>query len=380
MPTFFPIALLLLTALTPLCLSARPEATDDSRLKMYYGLAEGHYLSGNFPAANKIIQEILRLDPKHRQALELKARLLLEGNPEASATAATTVTLRAIDASLSETTDSASDEASKLRLARARLLARSGETEAAIQALQSLTRQEPGNLEATLTLVALYASVDRWQSVTQLIPAIAAQPTLVDVALYLEGRTAFASGRIGRARAKFEAALEKQPARANRLSPSLYFYRSECLDALKRPEEARVDLLKAIDSGFRPETNDEALSAARALLRHNAPAHAVALLKPLPSINSPMIQKLGTCLDALTGRKTPPHLPSARSMNPFVLIPIKASRLPFAPACCVKSMTCQVPLLTMKKRSSLILKTLPFAMPTDLLCFNWSKSLLLLRH
>lgn len=281
MPTFFPIALLLLTALTPLCLSARPEATDDSRLKMYYGLAEGHYLSGNFPAANKIIQEILRLDPKHPQALELKARLLLEGNPEASATAATTVTLRAIDASLSETSDSASDEASKLRLARARLLARSGETEAAIQALQSLTRQEPGNLEATLTLVALYASVDRWQSVTQLIPAIAAQPTLVDVALYLEGRTAFASGRIGRARAKFEAALEKQPARANRLSPSLYFYRSECLDALKRPEEARVDLLKAIDSGFRPETNDEALSAARALLRHNAPAQAVALLEAL---------------------------------------------------------------------------------------------------
>ena len=278
--------------------SSSVDAADDSRLKMYYGLAEGHYSSGNFPAADKVIQEILRLDPKHTGALELETRILLERDSDIRNSARTEVTLRAIDESLSQAADLSSLDTVKLRLARARLLTSSGETEAAIQELQQLTRQYPDYLEATLTLVALYSVANRWQSVEQLIPTIAAQPALLDVALYLEGRSAFARGRIGRARAKFEAALQKQPAQANRLSPSLYFYRSQCLDALKRPDEAHADLLKAIDSDYRPESTEEALTAARALLRHGEPARAITLLEALT------LNQLNTSTDAwnLLGR------------------------------------------------------------------------------
>ncbi len=251
---------------------------DESRLKMYYGLAEGHFLTGNLSAAQKSLDEILRLDPSHNRALELQVRILIEqgANPDR-----TQVTLRAIDESLATDTNPASPQSTDLRLARARLLTRSGQAEAAIRELQSLTSQQPDHLEATLTLVALYAAADRWQSVEQLIPSITQQPTLADVALYLEGRTAYARGRIGGAREKFESALEKQPARANRLSPSLYFYRSRCLDALNRPEEARHDLLKALDSGFRPESTAEALTTARALLRHSEPTRALPILEGL---------------------------------------------------------------------------------------------------
>jgi predicted Zn-dependent protease len=248
---------------------------------MYYGLAEGHFLTGNLTAAQKSLDEILRLDPDHLRALELQARILLQQNSDPAQSTRSQVTLRAIDASLAADTDSNLQEKSNLRLARARLLARSGDTEAAIRELQSLTSQQPNYLEATLTLVALYTAADRWQSVEQLIPALKQQPALEDVALYLEGRTAFARGRLGRARAKFEAALEAQPARANRLSPSLYFYRSQCLDALERHNEARADLLKAFDADFRPESTTEALTAARALLRHDEPARAITLLEAL---------------------------------------------------------------------------------------------------
>ena len=259
--------------------SAKP--ADESRLKMYYGLAEGNFLTGNLSAAQKSLDEILRLDPSHARALELQTRILLEQGANPADPNRAQVTLRAIDESLAAGVDPASPQSAALRLARAQLLARSGETEAAIRELQSLTSQQPDHLEATLTLVALYSAANRWQSIEQLIPALKGQPALTDLALYLEGRTAYARGRIGRAREKFESALEKQPARANRLSPSLYFYRSRCLDALNRPEEARLDLLKAFDSGFRPETTDEALRAARALLRHTEPDRALPILEGL---------------------------------------------------------------------------------------------------
>ena len=248
---------------------------------MYYGLAEGHYLTGNLRSAQTSLNEILRLDPHYPPALELQARILCQQNTGTTNPARTQGTLRAIEETLAADADPAAPQTAALRIARARLLSRSGQTEDAIRELQSLTSQQPQHLEATLTLVALYSAANRWQSVEQLIPALAEQPALADLALYLEGRTAYARGRIGRARAKFEAALETQPDRANRLSPSLYFYRSQCLDALNRPAEARADLQKAFDADFRPESTTEAHTAARALLRHGEPARAITLLEAL---------------------------------------------------------------------------------------------------
>lgn len=281
-----PIIILTILLLSCLSSSLTAKSEDVARLKMYYGLAEGHYLTGNLSAAKKSLEEILRLDPSHTAALELQARILLSSGQDASQTTSNQVhtTLQAIEQKLDQT-DVLDSQNTNLRLSQAKLLARSGDIEAAIRALQFLTSQQPGNLEATLTLAALYAASDRWASVEQLIPALLDQPALTDVALYLEGRAAYSQGRIGRAREKFEAALDEQPARANRLSPFLYFYRSLCLDALKRTEEAHADLFKALEAGFRPESTKEALITAAALLRHKEPTQAIPILEGL-TLNS----------------------------------------------------------------------------------------------
>lgn len=270
------LALLLLGGI-PLSLAAKPADVD--RLKMYYGLAEGHYLTGNFPAAQKSLEEILRLDPYNSSALKLQAEILLNNSQNSTKKLNAQATLEAIETSMARGTGTNIEETNDLRLAQARLLARSGKTEAAINVLQALTAQHPNHLEANLTLAALYASANRWQSVDQLVPPLAAQPQLRDVALYLEGRSAFARGRMGRARAKFEAALKAQPERGNRLTASLFFYRSQCFDALNRATEAKADLLKALELGFKPEGAQEALATTRALLRYDAPNRAIPILE-----------------------------------------------------------------------------------------------------
>lgn len=274
-----PLCSLVLLLLGGIEFSLAAKPADEARLKMYYGLAEGHYLTGNLSAAQNSLEEILRLDPYNPLALELQAKILLNNTKVSTAGLDTKATLEAIEASVKKGTGSNTEQTNDLRLAQARLLARSGKAEAAINVLQALTAQHPNHLEANLTLAALYASAGRWQSVDQLVPPLAAQPQLRDVALYLEGRSAFARGRMGRARAKFEAALEAQPGRGNRLTASLCFYRSQCLYALNRATEAKVDLLKALELGFQPESAQEALATARALLRYDAPNHAIPILE-----------------------------------------------------------------------------------------------------
>jgi tetratricopeptide (TPR) repeat protein len=164
---------------------------------------------------------------------------------------------------------------------RARLLAQSGQPEAAITDLQTLTAQQPDNFEARITLASLYASVDRWASLEDLIPRIAERPGLQDVALYLEGRAALAQDRAGTARAKFEAALEALPEGADQLRSSLHFYRGLCLQRLERDAEAQRSILRAIDGGFRPETSEEAILASRSLLQAERPGDAIPLLEAI---------------------------------------------------------------------------------------------------
>jgi len=168
-----------------------------------------------------------------------------------------------------------------LRMLRARTLTQIGQLSAAIEDLQVITGQQPDNLEALVTLASLYASAERWESLQGIIDPLAAQPQLQDIALYLQGRVALAKGRAGTARSKFEAALDLLPDGPSRLRASLDFYRGLCLDQLGRHDQAAVEILKALDAEFRPETANEATLAARTLLRVHQPKKAITLLEAI---------------------------------------------------------------------------------------------------
>lgn len=154
-----------------------------------------------------------------------------------------------------------------LEFERARILTQTGRREAAIESLENLSRTHPEDPETALMLSSLYAELQAWSHVTDLLPQLEAVPELRDVVLYLEGRVAFASSRIGTARERFEAAIEAQPAQGSPLLPSLLFYRARCLQVLGRGEEADAAMLQAVESGFVALSIEEAAPLARTLLR-----------------------------------------------------------------------------------------------------------------
>ena len=360
------------------------------RVDYYYGIAESQYLIGDLPAAERGIEQILRIDPEHLPALRLKARSYLRaGNadealktverliefdsagdedsllkalilsrldreveaealierviksaPENSKSAQAAGQLKALlrlqqgrwdeaaaafdaaypvgstDRPLSQSLRAevyrertraalqsgqidgaleALDQAlavwakgsgkerlesiADLRLTRARTLAQAGRVADAIAELQALIAQQPKQDQARLTLAALYIQVDQWEALDPLIKPLSHRSDLQDMKLYLEGRSALAKNRVGLARAKFEAAIESLPENADRLRQSLFFYRGLCFERLDRKQEAQVDILNAIDAGFQPQSTEEALLAARMLIRADRAAEAVPLLE-----------------------------------------------------------------------------------------------------
>jgi len=155
----------------------------------------------------------------------------------------------------------------QLKLTRAKHLAQAGMSAEAIHSLQQLVGQNPENLEATVTLAALYAARGEWLALEDLIAPIARNPLLTDVALYLEGRVALARDRVGTARAKFEAALQENAARPTALQHALEFYQSVCWEKLERRDQAEQALRQAIAGGYLPETPAEAVHLGRLCLR-----------------------------------------------------------------------------------------------------------------
>lgn len=381
--------LILIACLSPL---SGASTSPDKRVEMFYGVAQGNYLIGDYAGATRGCDEVLRIQPDYLPALKLKTRVLLDEGESAAAMEAVARALevaptdlenqllkalilgnqnqraeaialtesvlakaapasgdyraanqllgllrmaegnwddaaaafnrnylaapedspeslqlaseaylekarRAVSAANSDEAIAAIEQAielhanatgmeslqqrSSLRLLRARMLAQNGRIEKAISALQALTGQESGNLEALVTLASLYAASGRWQSVDQLITPIAQQAELKDIALYLEGRAALAQGRIGKARALFEEALALQPDAQNRLAPSLHFYRGVCLSRLDRVAEAEPEVLQALDAGFKPETADEAALAGETLLRLKQAERAIPILEAI---------------------------------------------------------------------------------------------------
>jgi tetratricopeptide (TPR) repeat protein len=164
---------------------------------------------------------------------------------------------------------------------RSRVLTQSGRIDEAIEDLQHITNQQPDNLEAFVTLASLYASAERWDSLQGIIEPIAANPELQDIALYLEGRALIAKGRAGTAREKFESALRLLPDGSSKIRASLEFYHGVCFDRTGRSADGDIDILNALDGGFRPENADEAILASRALLRNQQAQRAITILEAI---------------------------------------------------------------------------------------------------
>ena len=240
----------------------------------------------DWEAAADAFHRIYQADPKGAEAsLQLvqeayveKARSHLQSG---EATAAIAAVNQAIALYADKTGVESLRQRTALHMMRARIHARTGNFDAAIEDLQALTGQDPDNLEATITLAALYASAERWGSLEGLLARIAAEPPLRDIALYLEGRAALARGRVGTARNKFEQALELASDDSTQLRASLHFYRGLCLMQLNRQQEADTAILEALDLGFLPETVDEALAACRLLLRIGQADRAIPILEAI---------------------------------------------------------------------------------------------------
>ena len=261
-----------------------PESEDNRTGKQLLGLlhmAEGEWdeaaiaFKEIYPAVPEIANISLRLSSK---AYLEKARAKLQDGAQDEAIAAID---QAIAVYKDQTGQEALQQVTALRLLSARLLMQIGRFELAIANLQNLTKQQPQNFEAIITLASLYASVERWESLEAVIEPIAKRPELRDVILYLEGRAALAKNRVGTARAKFEAAIQALPRDADMLRCNLFFYRGLCFQKLGRHDEATISILDAIDAGFRPETNEEALVASRTLLSADRAVDAIPILEAI---------------------------------------------------------------------------------------------------
>ena len=132
---------------------------------------------------------------------------------------------------------------------------------------------------------------------------IESDPAMQDLANYLRGRAALAKNRAGTARQYFEKALQQLPSPENPLRPHILFHHALCLEKLHRREPAESGLITALDAGYLPESQDDALQAARILLRMNQPNRALPFLEAIvlkqPSPKADAWDMLGRAHQAL---------------------------------------------------------------------------------
>ncbi|MGJ8653941.1 MAG: tetratricopeptide repeat protein [Opitutaceae bacterium] len=260
-----------------------PAASDDFRAaNQLLGLLQ--MADGNWDAAAESFNQIYLADPSTAStSLKLSSEAYLEKARLALESASKDDAIQAIDQAISvyqgKTGQEALQERTKLQLMRARLLAQLGQSDQAIRDLQQVVAQQPNHLEATITLASLCASAERWETLDELIPTLAKVPELTDITLYFEGRSAYSKGRVGTAREKFEEAIDLK--HESQLTPALHFHRGLCLRALNRNEDAKTEIIKALNLGFLPESTEESLAASQILIHSKQAERAIPILEAL---------------------------------------------------------------------------------------------------
>ncbi|CAA6679755.1 MULTISPECIES: tetratricopeptide repeat protein [unclassified Lentimonas] len=241
---------------------------------------------GDWDTAAETFNQIYLNNPETAEiSLELASEAYIEkaGNAlnKGDSNAAVDAITQALEVHENQTGAVSLKQRTALRMMRSRVLTQAGRMDEAIEDLQYITNQQPENLEAYVTLASLYASAERWDSLQGIIKTIAADESLKDIALYLEGRALLAKGRAGSAREKFESALRLLPDGSSKLRASLEFYHGVCFDITGRSADGDIDILKALDGGFRPETAEEAILASRTLLRNKQADRAILILEAI---------------------------------------------------------------------------------------------------
>lgn len=125
----------------------------------------------------------------------------------------------------------------------------------------------------------ILATPEKEQALTRLGEKIDGDPAMQDLANYMRGRAALANGRAGTARELFEKALQQLPNNEDPLRGHILFHHAVCLEKLKRPQSAEAGLLAALESGYQPESQADALQASRILLRMGQHGRALPLLE-----------------------------------------------------------------------------------------------------
>lgn len=200
------------------------DSASEIRADLYYSVAEANYQMGDSEAANRVIDQILRIQSDHVAARQLRKQIKESPRPEKQAV---------------------------------------NHTDTRKQNQTALIAPESQSTLATLG------------------QAIDSDPTMQDLANYLRGRAALAKGRVGTARQHFEKALEQLPSPDDPLRPHILFHHALCFEKLNRQKQAETELLSALSAGYLPETQPDALQAARILLRMKAHKRALPILQTI---------------------------------------------------------------------------------------------------
>ena len=237
----------------------------------------------DWDAAAETFYERYKITENKAQSLELATEAYIEKAQTALEQNNSRAAIEAIEQALALYPQNSGSEALKrrtdLRIMLAQVHSRSGNNESAIATLEPILREQSENRKVRVILASLYASTAQWDTLDAILDPLKKLPQFTDIALYFEGRNAYAQGRIGTARSHFEAALDQIPDGPSKLRPSLLFYKGACLEALQRKEEANQFIIEALETGFQAEQTTEAQLGARIYLRTGDTEKAIEILE-----------------------------------------------------------------------------------------------------
>ena len=270
-----------LIALSFVCSGLIASKNDERFTRMHFGLAQGTFYIGDYEGTLQSLSILLTRHPKHLAALQLKAQTEWQlGMHEESEQ-----TLREAIRIQPDNEKSLALQSTLLR--RGKILALLKHTRRLVkdelyeQALSELEKH-PDWLMADSQLakicLSLHLRQENWSSLKQWIQQIPNNLLNANYREYLLGRIQLAGGDLLTAKSHFTAVLKNNPSKS--LHRSTLFYQACCtiMDP-KMQANGSLEIVHALDAGFRPETLSEFKITSKSLLQQHAPKRALKLLE-----------------------------------------------------------------------------------------------------